>query len=684
MVSKRGGASVSYNHVYSLAHLLRVIKLPATVQLVVGPKPRNYWPELASDAVDPYHSDYRYLFDKKPPKDYFGSFSRKNSSAGRYHSKSLSDATFTAVLRLEDIRVREVILASTIRPSPFSVAINPVQRSSSSLSSSIRRTLRGGTINKLKSLANMASSSKEDKEAPVLLEFDLDSSFSFVRTFNERVGTLTSRKIPELVLNRIEYCDQEADNWKRQIKIAHDIVPKQNDKILSEHAHMNVSGSNDSGCSSGNNSNPDEAPPSRFVSSTNLASGRLSIPMNQVVKQRPSIFDHPEVFKSSTNLRDANLLDANLSDAKLCDAKFSRRYQSKFGSSNLNLSNANSRLDHHFMIKSNSDHNLKIDAKFGDANFRGANFRDANIRNASIASKTSNISNTSRLSKLLTRFWNPLKKGREPDQLMEEEERSDYDAMIEDAFNEDDREPSIFPDKKMAAISDDEGDMPPSGMAPSSGIKSRCHRSRAKDGDDDHLYETLKRSDSVHARINQTLERRSNGVCKSKSTIDKLNQSCDQRPNDYHDGRQRISRKATLDAIFPDVIKIDDNGYLSKSCPGGANSIEDDDADYHGSVDQVSVDAVETPRNETNIDDDFDRDMECFEDIEHHHKIVPKKAPRKAPRTSLSRPPLPPLPPPMPRASLASERAAIKKSNSSFSISNREKFSSDHVITSAL
>lgn len=112
VVSKRGGASVSYNHVYSLAHLLRVIKLPATVQLVVGPKPRNYWPELASDPyqVDQYLAGvYHEKILGSKSSAYFGSFNRRTSSSERnrrHHSKSLSEATFTAVLRLEDIRVR--------------------------------------------------------------------------------------------------------------------------------------------------------------------------------------------------------------------------------------------------------------------------------------------------------------------------------------------------------------------------------------------------------------------------------------------------------------------------------------------------------------------------------------------------------------------------------------------------
>lgn len=33
---------LSYNHVYKLSQLLNLIKLPATVQLVVGQRPREY------------------------------------------------------------------------------------------------------------------------------------------------------------------------------------------------------------------------------------------------------------------------------------------------------------------------------------------------------------------------------------------------------------------------------------------------------------------------------------------------------------------------------------------------------------------------------------------------------------------------------------------------------------------
>ena len=110
-----------------------------------------------------------------------------------------------------------MILGCTIRPQPFLNKLNnqPEKKSESgSLSASFRRTWR-------------SSRSHQPQDVPVLLEFDLDSCFNFVRTFVEKNGTLSSRKIPELVLNRIAFCDQEADSWREQIKIAHDVVSKE-------------------------------------------------------------------------------------------------------------------------------------------------------------------------------------------------------------------------------------------------------------------------------------------------------------------------------------------------------------------------------------------------------------------------------------------------------------------------
>jgi hypothetical protein len=79
VVAKRTCRSAMYNQVYSLATLLRVIELPATVQLITGPKPRNYKP---SD-----HSLSRF------------------QSISRGSKKGSDDHNFTAILRLEDLRV---------------------------------------------------------------------------------------------------------------------------------------------------------------------------------------------------------------------------------------------------------------------------------------------------------------------------------------------------------------------------------------------------------------------------------------------------------------------------------------------------------------------------------------------------------------------------------------------------
>lgn len=268
-----------------------------------------------------------------------------------------------------------MILASTIRPQPFSNQ-TPEHRSNS-ITSSIRRTLRGNRF-----------ANKID-ESPVLLEFDLDSSFTFVRTFVERNGTLKSRNIPELVVQRINYCNQEADLWKRQIKIAHDIIPR--------------SGS-DSGCSSGDSPTHTTQKP-----------------------KRPTIFD--EDFKKG------------------------------FGA-----------------------------------------------KNASIGSRaSSNASNASRISKVLRRFWNPLRKRRGDDGFSEIEE---------DATESDDEDElhDTLPKKKLP-----------------------------DDPDEYHFYETLKKSDEAK----------------------------------FYPPKQKLTRKQTLDVIFPADIKVDDNGYILSATNHG-NTTEDD------------------------------------------------------------------------------------------------------------
>ncbi|RWS07395.1 uncharacterized protein B4U79_11846, partial [Dinothrombium tinctorium] len=180
VVCKRLMNNPSYNHVYTLDNLLRLVKFPVTVQLVIGPKPRNYI-SLVSTCKSDLESN------------------KKESSM------------FSAILHLEDIRVRDVILGCTLRPQPI---FRQTSRERNSLSSSLRRTLRGNR------------SENKSEETPILLEFDLDSNFTFVRTFVEKNGTLSSRKIPELVVQRIAFCNAEAEFWRRQIKISHDVTPK--------------------------------------------------------------------------------------------------------------------------------------------------------------------------------------------------------------------------------------------------------------------------------------------------------------------------------------------------------------------------------------------------------------------------------------------------------------------------
>jgi hypothetical protein len=173
-------------------------------------------------------------------------------------------------------------------------------------------------------------------EEPVLLEFDLDSSFTFIRTFCERGGTLTSSKIPELVLQRIEYCERESDLWKRQIKVAHDIIPR----LESE-----------SSCLSGNG-----------LVSDHRVSRRLTLQS----KHRPSIFE---------------------------------------------------------------------------ADFTG---KGKNTRNASIGSRASSSgSASSKLSKILHRFWNPLRRHPKHD-ICEVDEDADHEVSLNKCSIEDNQEEHVY------------------------------------------------------------------------------------------------------------------------------------------------------------------------------------------------------------------------------------------------
>lgn len=106
-----------------------------------------------------------------------------------------------------------MILGCTLRPQIM--INNHLNKEKENKNFSLRRTWRNNR-NQIK---------LEDK--PILLEFDLDSGFTIYRTFVERNGTLTSRNIPELVIQRIAFCDQEADLWRQQIKLARDIITKE-------------------------------------------------------------------------------------------------------------------------------------------------------------------------------------------------------------------------------------------------------------------------------------------------------------------------------------------------------------------------------------------------------------------------------------------------------------------------
>ena len=79
LVAKGSSKVASYNHAYSLANLLRVVKLPACVQLIIGPKPKHF-------------NGSNYLADLK---------NEDNST------------TFSAVLRLEEFKVRRTEFLTT-------------------------------------------------------------------------------------------------------------------------------------------------------------------------------------------------------------------------------------------------------------------------------------------------------------------------------------------------------------------------------------------------------------------------------------------------------------------------------------------------------------------------------------------------------------------------------------------
>ena len=103
--------------------------------------------------------------------------------------------------------------------------------------------------------------STENGDLTILLEFDLDSNFKFIpyRTelnnliannrihHSSQLSTLqlnfkqqqhsnqnksiaflsqTNEQLPELLLQRIAFCNEHSGQWRQQIKLAHDIIPK--------------------------------------------------------------------------------------------------------------------------------------------------------------------------------------------------------------------------------------------------------------------------------------------------------------------------------------------------------------------------------------------------------------------------------------------------------------------------
>ena len=86
VLARSDSQSLSYNHVYSIGSLLNIMKLPATVQLIIGPKPRTFEPRSTQATV------------KGKTRAVIGELNGIDSSC-------VDGDMFTAVLRLEEIRV---------------------------------------------------------------------------------------------------------------------------------------------------------------------------------------------------------------------------------------------------------------------------------------------------------------------------------------------------------------------------------------------------------------------------------------------------------------------------------------------------------------------------------------------------------------------------------------------------
>lgn len=137
-------------------------------------------------------------------------------------------------------------IACSIRKSLFNHSIRKLKKRKSILESNKTKTLieEDGTL------------STENGDSILLVEFDLNSNFKFIpyRTeLNNLIAnnfminnhsSLTSlhsnlkqtksisfinqlnEHLPELLLQRIAFCNEHSDLWRQQIKLAHDIIPK--------------------------------------------------------------------------------------------------------------------------------------------------------------------------------------------------------------------------------------------------------------------------------------------------------------------------------------------------------------------------------------------------------------------------------------------------------------------------
>lgn len=69
-------------------------------------------------------------------------------------------------------------------------------------------------------LAANTSQSQDSSGCPVMVEFDCsDHKVNFVRTFVE--NSIPTASIPDLVLNRMEFCNRNSESWERQLKLSY-------------------------------------------------------------------------------------------------------------------------------------------------------------------------------------------------------------------------------------------------------------------------------------------------------------------------------------------------------------------------------------------------------------------------------------------------------------------------------